>query len=121
MTMNDIPNCPDCGTPFDNIFEATDHLLEDDESPFDPVLILPNGYQLMVGSLLRHLYLHADDSESISRITQETYATLYAAEHAPNDMQRFIENLIVGEQMKDIDEELLELLDEKPNDNESGA
>ena len=114
--MNEIPNCPECGTEFDNIFEATDHLLEDDEGFFDPVLTLPNGYQLMVGSLLRHIYAHSDDREDVSRITQETYATLYAAEHAPNDMQRFIENLIVGEHMRDIDEELTELLKEKGKD-----
>ena len=120
MTMNDIPNCPDCGTPFDNIFEATDHLLEDDESPFDPSLVLPSGYKLLIGSLLRHIYIHADSPEDISRITQETYATLYAAEHDPQGMQKFVENIIIGEYMKDIDDELAELLDTK-HDNEDGA
>jgi hypothetical protein len=37
-------------------------------------------------------------------------------------MKGFIEDLIIREQMYDIDEELVELLDKKPNnDNESGA
>ena len=114
--MNDIPDCPECGEPFENVFDATDHLLEDDEE-FDPVLILPNGYKLMVGSLLRVLYEYADDPERIQNITQDTYATLYAAETKPKDMQRFIEDLIINEQMYDIDEELEELL----NDNDKGG
>jgi hypothetical protein len=110
--MNEIPDCPECGTPFENIFEATDHLLEDDEDVFDPSLILPNGYKLMVGSLLRAIYNAADEPERIKNITQDTYATLYAAETEPKQMQRFIEDLIINEQMYKIDEELEELLDD---------
>ena len=114
--MNKIPDCPECGEPFENVFDATDHLLEDDEM-FDPVLILPNGYKLMVGSLLRVIYEYADDPERIKNITQDTYATLYASETEPREMQRFIEDLIINEQMYDIDEELEELLD----DNDKGG
>ena len=113
--MNEIPDCPECGEPFENVFDATDHLLEDDEE-FDPVLILPNGYKLMVGSLLRVLYEHADDPKRIESITQDTYATLYAAETKPKQMQRFIEDLIINEHMYDIDEELEELLDGNDKD-----
>ena len=44
MTQYDS-KCPECGEEFDNVFEATDHLLEEDEE-FDPALIsgsnLPN-------------------------------------------------------------------------------
>jgi hypothetical protein len=119
--MNEIPNCPECGANFDNIFEATDHLLEDDEPEFDPALTLPNGYTLMVGSLLRCIYKYAFDPEQIERITQDTYATLYAAEYDPGQMKGYIEDLIVREQMSEIDDELSELLNESPNDNESGA
>lgn len=119
--MNKIPNCPDCGTQFDNIFDATDHLLEDGESPFDPALVLPQGYQLMVGSLLRCIYRHAYDPQEVERIVQETYGTLYAAEYDQEGMAGFIEDIIVDTQMKDIDDELNELLEKKPNDNESGA
>ena len=120
--MNDIPDCPECGMPFDNIFEATDHLLEDDESPFDPQLTLPNGYSLMIGSLLRTIYHKADSPEDIERITQDTYATLYASKYDPDEMKGYIEDLIIREQMHNLDDELVELLDKKPNDdNESGA
>ena len=58
--MKPIKPCPECGEQFDNVFEATDHLLEEDED-FDPALILPNGYRLMIGSLLRCIYRYADD------------------------------------------------------------
>ena len=120
--MNDIPDCPECGTPFDNIFEATDHLLEDGEPEFDPELVLPNGYSLMVGSLLRTIYKYADSREHVERIAQDTYATLYASEYSPGNMRNYIEDLIIREQMLDIDEELAELLNKKPkNDDESGA
>ena len=120
--MNEIPDCPECGTPFDNIFDATDHLLEDDEPSFDPELVLPNGYSLMIGSLLRNLYNHSDSPEHIERITQDTYGTLYASHYSPGEMKNYIEDLIIREQMFDIDEELIELLDRKPkNDDESGA
>ena len=114
--MNEIPDCPECGEPFENVFDATDHLLEDDEE-FDPCLILPNGYKLMIGSLLRVLYEYAEDPVRIRNIAQDTYATLYAAETKPKQMQRFIEDLIINEQMHDIDEELEELLD----DNDKGG
>lgn len=115
----EIPDCPVCGTHFENVFEATDHLLDDEgEQPFDPKLILPNGYSLMIGSMLRALYGNADDPTQIKRITQDTYATLYAAEVDPGQMKHFIEDMIVSEHMSYIDEELEELLD-KPNDNES--
>lgn len=119
--MNDIPNCPECGTHFDDIFQATDHLLDIDEEPFDPALILPGGYRLMVGSMLRHLFHHVDEPEELSKIIQETYATLYAAEYAPDRMGGFIEEIIVGEHMQNLDQELKLLLNETTNDDESGA
>lgn len=111
MKKNEIPPCKICGTYFDNIFEATDHLLEDEgEEPFDPKLILPNGYSLMVGSLLRCLYRYAYEPEQIESITQSTYATLYAAESNVGDMREMVEDLIIQEYMNDFDRELNELL-----------
>lgn len=114
--MSKIPNCPGCGEPFENVFEATDHLLEDDEPEFDPKLLLTNGYSLLIGSLLRGFYHHAENTEYIKKLAEDTYATLYAAETNVGDMQSFIEDLIVSEHMVDIDEEIEELL----NDKESG-
>jgi len=102
--------CPDCGEEFDNIFEATDHLLEEDEE-FDPALILPNGYRLMIGSLLRCLYKHANEPEMIEEIVQSTYATLFTAETKPNILGSVIEDMIVTTSMDDLDNELKRLLE----------
>jgi hypothetical protein len=115
--MNKIPPCPLCGEVFDNIFEATDHLLEDNEDEFDPKLILPNGYTLLIGSLLRCLYGYADKPDQIKEITQSTYATLYAAETDPGAMKDIIEDMVVDEHMHDIDKEIKKLLGgKKKND-----
>jgi hypothetical protein len=122
--MNDIPipPCGECGQQFDDIFEATDHLVEaGGEEEFDPKLILPNGYTLMVGSLLRCIYSYIDEPEMISSIVQSTYATLYAAETSPGSMKTIIEDMVVREQMSDFDKALAELLENETNDNEDGA
>lgn len=119
--MNKIPPCPTCGEHFEDIFEATDHLLEEGEMPFDPKLILPNGYTLMVGSLMRCLYDNAHSPEEIKSITQSTYATLYAAETNPGEMKSIIEDMIIRDTMIGIDKELVQLLEEEnPIDEESG-
>jgi hypothetical protein len=53
---DDTPNfCHDCNQQFENSFELIDHALEDDED-FDPYYILPNGFKLLLGSLLRFMY-----------------------------------------------------------------
>jgi hypothetical protein len=103
--------CPECGEEFNNVFEATDHLLEEDEE-FDPALILPNGYRLMIGSLLRCLYNHADSPEMIEDVVQSTYATLFAAESKPEVLGSVIEDIIVGSSMNGLDDELKKLLED---------
>jgi len=108
---NEINPCPQCGQQFDNVFEATDHLLEEDEE-FDPALILPNGYRLMIGSLLRCMYRYADKPEDIKRITQDTYMTLFSAETDPSTVVEVIEDMIVGSSMVGIDDELKRLLED---------
>lgn len=119
MRYKKIPPCQTCGEHFDNIFDATDHLVDDlDETPFDPKLILPGGYQLMVGSLLRTIYDHADDAEYIKEITQGTFATLYAAETSPKKMKMFIEDLIIDEHMRTIDYEIEDFLKNYEEDGE---
>jgi hypothetical protein len=106
----EIPKCPDCGQHFENVFEATDHLLEDDEE-FDPALVLPNGAKLMIGSLLRCLYRYADKPEQIKNITQSTYMTLFTAETQPETIRDIVEEMIIESQMTDIDDELKQLLE----------
>jgi hypothetical protein len=108
--MKPIKPCPECGEQFENVFEATDHLLEEDED-FDPALILPNGYRLMIGSLLRCFYRYADDPEKIKDVAQDTYMTLFTVEMEPETVVEVIEDMIVGSSMAGLDEELKELLE----------
>lgn len=110
MSRINIPPCPECGEHFENVFDATDHLLEDGDE-FDPALILPNGYRLMIGSLLRCMYKYADSSEQIKDITQSTYMTLFAAEIRPEVIGRMVEDMVVASQMMDIDDDLKKLLE----------
>jgi hypothetical protein len=110
MTKRKIPNCPECGQRFENVFDATDHILED-EDDFDPALILPNGYKLMIGSLLRAIYASIGDDDKISDIVESTYVTLFTAETRPNMVAGMIQDIIVSENMTDIDSEIKNLLD----------
>ena len=107
---NKVPPCPECGEQFDNVFQATDHLLEDDEE-FDPSLILPNGARLMIGSLLRCLYKYANQPEQVKIITQSTYMTLFTAETQPEAIKDIVEEMIIKSQMMEIDDELKQLLE----------
>ena len=110
--MDDIPNCRLCGEKFDNIFDATNHLVEDGgEEEFNPYMRLPNGYSLRIGALLRELYDAADKPDIIKHLTQMTYATLYAAETDISEMQRLVEESIIRSHMFDFDSQLKELLD----------
>jgi predicted metal-binding transcription factor (methanogenesis marker protein 9) len=108
--MKPIKPCPECGEQFENVFEATDHLLEEDEE-FDPALILPNGYRLMIGSLLRCIYRYANEPEKIKDVVQDTYMTLFTVEMEPSTVVEVIEDMIVGSSMAEIDDELKQLLE----------
>ena len=108
--MKPIKPCPECGEQFENVFEATDHLLEEDEE-FDPALILPNGYRLMIGSLLRCIYRYADDADKVKDVVQDTYMTLFTVEMEPSTVVEVIEDMIVGSSMAGLDDELRELLE----------
>jgi len=113
----EIPPCAVCGQQFDNIFEATDHMIDDnEEEEFNPEIILPNGYRLLVGSLLRQLFDKADDPEEVRSIVQLTYGTLYAAESDIGLMKKLVEDAIIHEHMSEIDDELEELLNEGEED-----
>ncbi len=109
--MIEIPQCKVCGTQFDNIFDAINHLAEDDDEVFEPTLQLPSGYALMLGSLLEELYHHADKPDVIRDITQTTYAALYAAQSDIVKMKDLVQEAIINQHMSSIDEELKELLE----------
>ena len=113
--MIEIPQCSVCGTNFDNIFDAVNHLIEDDEEIFEPVYQLPSGYALMLGSLLEELYHHADEPDIIRDITEVTYTTLYAAQTDVVKMKDLVHEAIINQHMSSIDRELKDLLEEDKN------
>ena len=85
--------------------------MDDEDDVFDPILKLPNGYSLLLGSLLEKLYRNAEDIALVKDITEMTYATLYAAQTDVTQMKGLVEDAIIKQHMVDIDEELKELLE----------
>jgi len=110
-----VNHCHDCGEDFDDSFQLIDHTLEDEEE-FDPYLILPNGYKLMLGSLLRFLFVNADNPEQVRHITQSTYVTLFASENGYDLVDELIEDMVVKSALQKFDEELNILLSENKDD-----
>lgn len=94
--------------------------MEDDEE-FDPYYILPNGFKLLLGSLLRFMFNHGEEPEQIRLITQSTYVTLFASEMGYDLVDELVEDMVVKSALADFDKDLAKLLDKDPNDNESGA
>lgn len=112
--------CNECGQEFESAFGLVDHLLEDGED-FDPALLLPNGFRLMIGSLLRFFYENSDKPEQIRIITQSTYVTLFASENGYDPLEELVEDMIVKSALYDFDSSLKKLLEEEtPNDNKDG-
>jgi len=112
--------CDGCGEYFDDSFELIDHFLEDNEDEFDPVLVLPNGYKFMIGSLLRFMFEHADSPEDIRQITQSSYVTLFAAETQLEGLEDIILDMVIETEMLRFDSSLKSLLEEGNPDDEIG-
>lgn len=111
MNKDNVPPCDLCGEPFKNGFEYVDHMLEGEE--FDPALILPNGYKLMIGSLLRTLFENSDSPQTIQEICEATYMTLFTAETDPGNLQEAITDLIVESSIADLDEDIKRILEDR--------
>ena len=112
--------CNDCHIQFDDSFQLIDHLLEDDEE-FDPYYILPNGYKLLLGSLLRFMFNNKDEPDQIELIAQSTYVTLFASEMGYDLVDDLVEDMVVKSALVDFDSELKKLLERDTNDKEGGA
>lgn len=112
--------CEECGEHFEDAFELVDHNTPEGEEEFDPSLVLPNGYHLQIGSLLRFFYHNANNPEQIKQISQSTYVTLFAAEHNLDMLSELIEEVVVKSEMLRFDDSLKELLEDKTDD-EGGA
>jgi hypothetical protein len=101
--------CNECNKKFEDSFELIDHVLEDDEE-FDPYYLLPNGFKLHLGSLLRFFFAYAEDAEQIKMMTQSTYVTLFAAENGYDLMNELVEDMVVKSAMQDLDQNIEKLL-----------
>jgi uncharacterized membrane protein len=112
--------CNECDTHFEDSFELIDHVLEDDEE-FDPYLILPNGIKLLLGSLLRYVFAHAEEPDKIKVITQSTYVTLFAAENGYNPLEELIEDMVIKLELQNFDENFKKFMEEEDTDGEGGA
>lgn len=111
--------CHECKLEFDNSFDLIDHLLPEDEE-FDPYYVLPSGMKLMLGTMMRYLFAHAQEPARIEKLAQSTYITLFASEMQYEDVEELVQDMVVSQEMHDIDSELEQLLRNK-DDNEGGA
>ena len=118
--INEYNYCNECHIQFDSSFDLVDHLLEDDEE-FDPYYILPNGYKLLLGSLLRFMYNNKDKPDQIELITQSTYTTLFASEMGYDLVDELVEDMVVKSALQDFDKDLARLLEQEPDEREGGA
>ena len=106
-----IKPCEVCGTHFDTVFDMVDHLQEEGELPFDPALLLPNGYKLLVGTLLRLIHEQSNKPSQVRKITESAYMNLYLAETDQKQMRENIEDVLVQQFVSNLDKELKELLE----------
>lgn len=122
MTFDDEPPhnyCNECNETFDDSFQLIDHTLYEDEE-FDPYYLLPNGFKLLLGSLLRFMYNNANEPEQIKLITQSTYVTLFASENGYDLVDELVEDMIVKSALQHFDEDLEALLKKDVADEEDG-
>lgn len=122
MTFDDEPPhnyCNECNETFDDSFQLIDHTLYEDEE-FDPYYLLPNGFKLLLGSLLRFMYNNANEPEQIKLITQSTYVTLFASENGYDLVDELVEDMIVKSALQHFDEDLEALLKKDIADEENG-
>ena len=111
-----IKPCEVCGQQFSNIFEMIDHLSDDEGvEPFDPAMVLPNGYKFLVGTLLRLVYEYSNKPSNVRAIVSEAYSNLYLAETNQEAMRTNVEDAIVERFIKNLDKELAELLEDNDN------
>ena len=89
--------CLICGQQLHNVFDATDHTLLYGETEFDPAVLLPNGFKLQIGSLMRKIYAIADDPEHVRDMCESTYGILYMAEVSPDTLEDVFMEIFEGE------------------------
>jgi len=113
-----IKPCDICGQRFDNVFEMIDHLYEEGDKDFDPTLLLPNGYKLLVGTLLRLIYDRSNKPSQVREVVSSAYLNLYLAETDEQAMRESVEDIIVERFVLDLDKELQKLLEDNDDTEE---
>lgn len=114
--MKRIRRCKDCGAVFANIFEEADHLVEDDDELFDPILELQEGYSLRVGSLLRNFYNQANSAAETRRLAEETFEILYMSATYPDKFTKYAKEAFISAAMRGLDYEYKKLLENEGKD-----
>lgn len=94
--MSISKKCPICGEVFHSVFDATDHLLVEGEEKFDPSIILPSGWKIRVGTILRNIHMVAGDAEHVRDLCEQVYGILYLAENEPDGMDDLFNDLEHG-------------------------
>lgn len=114
--MHDFSRCHECGDVFDNVFDYVEHFMEGED--FDPSLILPGGFSLKVGSMLRDIYFSSlkKDYTHIKELVQSAYHVLFIAEMDEGEMKDFFEEREVERAMLNFDKEIRNILNESPED-----
>lgn len=105
--------CPDCGTRFANIFEEADHLVENEDELFDPILDIQDGYSLKVGSLLRNFYNNASNPAETRRLAEETFEVLYISTINPKKFTKYAQEAFISAVMRGVDYEYRKLVEGK--------
>jgi len=113
---DDFTRCGWCGDTFDNVFEYVEHFTEGED--FDPSLILPDGYSLKIGSLLRDIYFATvkKDYKHVKELVQATYHILFVAEMGEPELEDFLQDKEVRLAMLNFDREIRKMLDEAQED-----
>lgn len=117
--MDNYKRCPECGERFTNVFDAIRHLADaNEEEMFDPALILPGGYRLMVGTMLEDIYLLASSGETdkLKKLAESAFLTLYTAENQVDLIAEAFNNMEVQREMRNFDRKLEKFLDDAQED-----
>ena len=114
--MKSNRKCKDCGATFANIFEEADHLVEDEDDVFDPIMEVHEGYSLRVGSLLRNIYNNANNPVETRRLAEETYEMMFLAVMDPKRFSKYAREAFISAVMRGVDYEYERLVDKEKRD-----
>ena len=95
--MSKSKPCLLCGQQLHNVFDAVDNVTLYGEDYFNPSIILPSGFKVQIGTLLRSLWRVADDPDQVRDMCESSYGMLWLAETNPQMMESVIMELFTEE------------------------